>query len=165
MIMDPICFEDLWSLFYTVSLYLPRIFLTGSRAKHQRHVLFVYLAVSLFTKGFAWNVNFLFCATACTLSPWTSWKYSLIPQSLFSMQPWQAELLFYSDEWGPVLPGESDRHRQSMWELEECLWKIRGLVKYDLRYYIHAFLCVFVSSLSICVILWPRRVHRLFSAP
>lgn len=30
------------------------------RAKQQTHVLFVYLAVFLYTKGFAWNVNFLF---------------------------------------------------------------------------------------------------------
>lgn len=86
------------------------------RVEQQTHVLFVYLAVFLYTKGFAWNVNFLFFAPqpclalpACTLVPlWPSWKYSLIPQSLFSVQPRQAELLFYSDEWGPVLPGESD---------------------------------------------------------
>lgn len=54
------CSADCWWLLNRVSPCRNRILLTASRAKHQTHVLFVYLAASLFTKGFAWNVNFLF---------------------------------------------------------------------------------------------------------
>lgn len=56
-IMEPICSADFWSRLNTVSSCVNRIFRTWSRAEHQAHVLFVYLAQ---TKGFVWNVNFLF---------------------------------------------------------------------------------------------------------
>lgn len=100
--MKSICRADSRLRLNTVSPCMNRIFLTGSRAGYQAHALFVYLAVSLFTKGFDWNVNFLFSPRPALCLPLTLLGNPLSFLSLFSDQPWQAQLLFYSDEWGPV---------------------------------------------------------------
>lgn len=100
--MKSICRADSRSRWNTVAPCMNRIFLTGSRAGYQAHALFVYLAVSLFTKGFGWNVNFLFLPWPALCLPLTLLGNPLSFLSLFSDQPWQAQLLFYSDEWGPV---------------------------------------------------------------
>lgn len=138
MITDPVSFADCWSHLNTFKPGWNRIFLTGSRAEHQTHVLFVYLAVSLFTKGFAWNVNFLFTPQPALCG--SPWKYSLIPQSVLSVQPGQAELLFYSDEWGPVFTW---RIRQT----QTVHVKIRASVKLHRRCYTCPFVfCLFSLS-------------------
>lgn len=129
--MKSICRADSRSRWNTVAPCMNRIFLTGSRAGYQAHALFVYLAVSLFTKGFGWNVNFLFLPWPALCLPLTLLGNPLSFLSLFSDQPWQAQLLFYSDEWGPVF-FFSWRIRQTvhvrvwtrMWKISPNIWAI-----------------------------------------
>lgn len=105
------------------------------------YCLFIF-AMSLFTKGFAWNVNFLFfspqpCVSPCG-PPGNTQSHSSEPVVCAATAGWTA-LLF---RW--MRPCLARRIRQTQidhvraWRI---LRKIRGLVKYHQRYWTCAFVC------------------------
>lgn len=92
------------------------------------------------------------------VSLWPSWKYSLIPQSVFSAQPWQAwtALLF---RW--MRPCVAWRIRQThtvhvrAWRMSEENQELSEIASKI------SHVCICLCSQSICVSLWPCTVGWL----